>query len=58
MAAASPSAVNLSRVVEMWSTALKAGRAGKVAALHAALGILSSPSPPSANATTGERSPA
>jgi len=53
VAAASPSGVNLSRVVEMWTAAIKAGRAGKEAALHAALGILSSPSPPSANAPTG-----
>jgi hypothetical protein len=53
VAAASPSGVNLSRVVEMWTAAVKAGRAGKEAALHAALGILSSPSPPSANAPTG-----
>lgn len=57
VAAASPSGVNLSRVVEMWTAAIKAGRAGKEAALHAALGILSSPSPPSANAPTGVMPP-
>lgn len=53
MAAASPSGVNLSPIVEMWTTALRAGRTGKEAALHAALGVLSSPSPPSASAPTG-----
>ena len=37
----------------MWTNALKAGKKGKEAALHAALGILSSPPPPSANAATG-----
>ena len=53
VAAASPSGVNLSPIVEMWTTALRAGRTGKEAALHAALGVLSSPSPPSASAPTG-----
>ena len=45
--------MNLSRVVDMWTNALKAGKKGKEAALRAAMGILSSQPPPSANAATG-----
>jgi hypothetical protein len=58
VAAASPASVNLSRVMEMWTAAMKAGKPAKEAALHSALGVLASPPPPVAHAAVGERAAA